>query len=147
MTFWTDERVDELKTRWANNETYSEIWRAIGAKSRNAVIGKAHRLRLFRLGAVVPIRARAAQRRVNAGNLVLRLRGNATMTKIPEPPVFDHPKLLLALNARDCRWPGAGTGADMLYCAAPAVDGKAYCLAHCRIAFTKPGPTPRAPRL
>jgi GcrA cell cycle regulator len=142
MTFWTMERVDELKTRWANNETYSEICRAMGAKSRNAVIGKAHRLKLFRLAAAMPKRRTA--KRANAGNLVLRLRGIVKMTEIPAPPVFDNPKLLLALRDGDCRWPGTGAGAAMLYCAAPAVDGKAYCLAHCRIAYVKPGSIPRA---
>src|SRR6516162_6111013 len=44
--WWTDERLDELRLRWINGETASEIGRAMLATSRNAVLGKAWRLKL-----------------------------------------------------------------------------------------------------
>ena len=44
--WWTDERLDELRLRWINGETASEICRAMQATSRNAVLGKAWRLKL-----------------------------------------------------------------------------------------------------
>ena len=43
---WTDERIDELKTMWEKGMTASQIAEALGGVSRNAVIGKAHRLGL-----------------------------------------------------------------------------------------------------
>ena len=43
---WTDERIDTLKTMWAKGDTASQIAEALGGVSRNAVIGKAHRLGL-----------------------------------------------------------------------------------------------------
>jgi GcrA cell cycle regulator len=43
---WTDERVDRLRKLWSQGLTASEIARTIGGVSRNAVIGKAHRLAL-----------------------------------------------------------------------------------------------------
>ena len=43
---WTEERIDRLKTMWANGATASQIAEDLGGVSRNAVIGKAHRLGL-----------------------------------------------------------------------------------------------------
>ncbi|AXJ94799.1 MULTISPECIES: GcrA family cell cycle regulator [unclassified Sphingomonas] len=43
---WTDERIDTLKTMWEAGQTASQIADALGGVSRNAVIGKAHRLGL-----------------------------------------------------------------------------------------------------
>ena len=43
---WTEERVDKLKELWGRGQTASEIAKIIGGVSRNAVIGKAHRLNL-----------------------------------------------------------------------------------------------------
>ena len=43
---WTDERIDRLKAMWAGGSTASQIAEDLGGVSRNAVIGKAHRLGL-----------------------------------------------------------------------------------------------------
>ena len=43
---WTDERIDTLKKMWEAGQTASQIAEALGGVSRNAVIGKAHRLGL-----------------------------------------------------------------------------------------------------
>ena len=43
---WTEERIDRLKTMWAKGATASQIAEDLGGVSRNAVIGKAHRLGL-----------------------------------------------------------------------------------------------------
>src|SRR6185369_5026412 len=43
---WTDERIDRLKKMWADGATASQIADELGGVSRNAVIGKAHRLGL-----------------------------------------------------------------------------------------------------
>ncbi len=43
---WTDERIDRLKTMWESGLTASQIADDLGGVSRNAVIGKAHRLGL-----------------------------------------------------------------------------------------------------
>ena len=43
---WTDERIDQLKTMWESGKTASQIAEELGGVSRNAVIGKAHRLGL-----------------------------------------------------------------------------------------------------
>src|SRR4051812_49529466 len=43
---WTDERIDQLKRLWGQGMTASQIADELGGVSRNAVIGKAHRLGL-----------------------------------------------------------------------------------------------------
>jgi GcrA cell cycle regulator len=57
---WTDERIDALRKMWEAGQTASQIAEELGGVSRNAVIGKAHRLGLqsrpspVKPGAVVP---------------------------------------------------------------------------------------------
>ena len=46
MMTWTDERIEQLKVMWEEGQTASQIAEALGGVSRNAVIGKAHRLEL-----------------------------------------------------------------------------------------------------
>ena len=41
---WTEERIERLKKMWHDGATASEIAEKLGGVSRNAVIGKAHRL-------------------------------------------------------------------------------------------------------
>jgi len=43
---WTEEKVEKLKNLWGKGNTASQIAEIIGGISRNAVIGKAHRLNL-----------------------------------------------------------------------------------------------------
>lgn len=46
VSFWTDERVETLKRLWADGVSTAQIANELGAKSRNAIIGKASRLGL-----------------------------------------------------------------------------------------------------
>ena len=43
---WTDEKVEKLKELWTKGHTASQIAEVLGDTTRNAVIGKAHRLNL-----------------------------------------------------------------------------------------------------
>jgi len=144
--FWTDERIEELKARWRNGETMSEIARGVGAISRNAVISKVHRLglRRFKLikanGTARPQPRRRRLQYVDARYTVIE----ETVTEDP-PPQFQNPVRFFELKAQHCRWPGAGTMPELTFCGAAIVKGYPYCLAHCRLAYVKPGATPRAP--
>jgi len=65
---WTEERIDTLKTMWEGGQTASQIAEALGGVSRNAVIGKAHRLGLQSRPSPVVSKeeARAAAEKANA---------------------------------------------------------------------------------
>jgi GcrA cell cycle regulator len=148
--WWTEDRVTELRTRYTAGETYGEIGRAMHAVSRNAVIGKAHRLGLFgrrpRPAAKQPNGHRNEPRKtvhyVDGRLFMVHDKGDDVSE--PEPIQFANPKSMLELTQCDCRYPGAGSGADMLYCGAPTVNGHSYCLAHCRIAYAGRVRAPRS---
>jgi len=133
VSWWTDERVDELKARLSRGESGTEICVAMQAISRNAVVGKAYRLKLVRPANFEVVKSarvrRPANPRPRIRKKVLR------MADEPATPVFADPKDFMQLRTRDCRFPGPGSGMDMLYCGAPALEGRPYCLAHCRIAY------------
>jgi GcrA cell cycle regulator len=148
QSFWTEQRIDELKTRWANGESCTAIGIAM-SNSRNAVIGKIHRLGLGGARPVTKIapaamaRPRPRRRRLNYcdGHY---WQGDEAVIEDKPAPKFKNPKPFSALAECDCRWPGAGEpGPELLFCAAPKLNGYPYCLAHCRIAYVKPSPRPR----
>src|SRR5690606_27423994 len=51
---WTDDRVEQLKTMWTEGQSASQIAKALGGVTRNAVIGKVHRLGLSNRAAAKP---------------------------------------------------------------------------------------------
>jgi len=145
MSWWTEERVDELKARLGRGESGTEICVAMQAVSRNAVVGKAYRLRLVRPANFKVAKSARVRRPANPRPAVRAK--PAKMADEPALPVFENPKTLMELQFGDCRWPGDGSGINVLYCGAPTFNGRAYCLAHCRIAFDgRPRSPPKAPR-
>ena len=59
---WTDQRIDQLKTLWEKGLTASQIADELGGVSRNAVIGKAHRLGLKSRPS--PVKANDAEKKI-----------------------------------------------------------------------------------
>ena len=62
---WTEEKVNKLKDLWGKGQTASQIAAIIGGVSRNAVIGKAHRLNL---SAKIKTRSSISQNTVNTNS-------------------------------------------------------------------------------
>ena len=161
-SWWTEERTAELRTRWANGETGSEIWHAMGAISRNAVLGKMYRLGLDGRIAIAAKNAKNTRNGIRARQAAVRRRQRKTIHYADghvfivegepgmieeDPPSFANPLTIMELRDHHCRWPGSGRGIDMLYCAAPVANGYSYCFHHCRIAFQPHIPRPpKAPR-
>ena len=147
--WWTDERLDELKLRWINGETASQICRAMKATSRNAVLGKAFRLKLAPRatkgsGQVARKSNRARKKRIKELNGDIAIVGEHIVMVEEKPlPGFVNPKPLIDLKENDCRWPGPGPVEQRQFCAAPVLNGYSYCAGHCRIAYT---PHSRMPR-
>jgi hypothetical protein len=126
---------------------------AMGAPSRNAVCGKAYRLKLSaRVTKHDNTGKRSNGRRRRNGMRRLfyfdgyYYAGEGTMID-EAPPGFTNPKPFIELADCHCRWPGEGApGPQMLCCAEPALDGYPYCATHYRIAYVRPGARLRPPQ-
>lgn len=154
---WTDDRVDLLKKLWSEGLSASQIAGRLGGVTRNAVIGKVHRLGLSgrattsRMKSIRPrVRAntaRRAQQRPNfrqLGNPAFRnlYQGDAEPF-VPAPEEIDIPlaerKNLQDLTESDCRWPiGDPQHDDFHFCNRSKVPGLPYCEFHAKRAFQPP---------
>jgi len=105
---WTEERVESLKNMWSQGMSASEIADALGDVSRNAVIGKAHRLGLS--GRPSPIKKKPSR-----GATILSL--TERMCKWP----LGDPK-----------------DPDFHFCGKQSVSGLPYCAEHAAVAYQPP---------
>jgi GcrA cell cycle regulator len=140
---WNDERVDLLKKLWADGLPANQIAAKLGEVTRNAVIGKVHRLGLAgRKTASRPPR-RTSPRRNRAGRVSMRkpvpLLRSCPATPDDLPPT---PALMLSvaqLTASTCHWPiGDPHEAGFGFCGARNAAGpQPYCAAHQRIGHNR----------
>ena len=110
---WTDDRIAKLKKLWTEGLPTGEIGKRLGV-SKNAVVGKAHRLSLKSRPS--PIR-RAVKK---------------AETKKEEVTVFT----LANLTSMTCRWPNGDPKEDNFhFCGKPVFQTKPYCAEHCAAAY------------
>lgn len=136
VTGWTKERTALLRTRVAQGVEYSEIAKELGGVTRNACIGKAHRLGLFtghKVAAKPVQRVQPAPKpkqttpQKRAASIVHAKSIGPELVELPEPVLTESkPVTLLALESHHCRWPVA----DSLFCGAAKQDGSSYCAIH-----------------
>ena len=148
---WTDERLELLKLHFAAGLSCAQIANEIGV-SRNAVIGKIHRLGYARTKAAgAPKRAYAP--RVRHGFLRPRLVGQRHLLRLLhrelQTPVEAIPSAqrcsLLDLGPGKCRWPISEPGAaDFAFCGNVPAAGFPYCAGHARLAYRHSGQQRRA---
>ena len=105
---WTEEKVNKLKELWGKGKTASQIAEIIGGISRNAVIGKAHRLNL---SAKIKTRTAATNQNFESSvqnrNIKSR-RGRKSKFKsliIEKDFEPENPKQLEQLDESSCKWP------------------------------------------
>ncbi|CAL8978592.1 GcrA cell cycle regulator [Rhodoplanes serenus] len=151
---WTDERVELLKKLWNDGLSASQIAAELGGITRNAVIGKVHRLGLSGR-AKSPAAAVPRQRKPRAAQPMMRvarpaMRGNTALARAPMYEVEYEQEAdavatvvpmgqrctLLELGEGKCRWPVGDPGAtDFFFCGGRTSDGLPYCTYHARIAY------------
>ena len=145
---WTPERIEQLRSCVGNGMTCSQIAAAIGV-SRNAVIGKIHRLGLSSgrpagAGSRANCPPRARHPRGPTQRRLLRLAfARAPLDEILSGVVVisTHPCSLIDIDAHQCRWPiGDPASTNFLFCGNDAIAGFTYCLGHARIAYRAPAP-------
>ncbi len=162
---WTDERVEALRRLWAEGLSASQIAAQLGGVSRNAVIGKVHRLKLSGRGGST---AQSAQKKKPAPS-----QPTVKVARTPQPSrtvttssigatalqadyevhqvVQTRPQMraienllvpvsrklmLVQLSERTCKWPnGDPLTEDFSFCGNDSAESGPYCAYHSRIAF------------
>jgi GcrA cell cycle regulator len=163
---WTDERVEMLKKMWAEGLSASQIAAKIsGGVTRNAVIGKVHRLGLAgrqttprapstrttqrkdRAPGMAPTRMPSQPSMPTAGANALKFATQPHHTPkvapLPEPKplrLVDLPRdgriTIFHLSDKTCKWPiGDPMHDDFCFCGHGPREGSPYCEYHARIAY------------
>ena len=136
---WTSEKVEKLKELWSKGYTASQIAEKLGETTRNAVIGKAHRLNL---------EARAPSKQTNTN----RSKDNKQVVKRTAAPMSrkakfqsilldknfepENPKSLEELTEETCKWPIGHPNEEKFYFCGRKPEGEfPYCKLHVLYAF------------
>ena len=140
---WNEEKVEKLKELWGKGSTASQIAEIIGGISRNAVIGKAHRLNLSS-----KIKTRNASSSQNFDdsseeNSSKQRRGRKSkfqsliIEKDFEP---ENPKKLEELDESSCKWPiGHPEEQSFYFCGRSSLKDFSYCKLHLLYAYQPKG--------
>ena len=145
---WTEDRVGALKKLWLEGQSASQIAKQLGGGvTRNAVIGKVHRLGLsgraapsqparatFRptrpRPAAQPTQAPSAPRRIEA------VQPRPAAAQVPAPmPDLPGTATVMTLGAHMCKWPiGDPSSNEFSFCGRRSSEG-VYCVEHARVAY------------
>ena len=135
---WNDEKVAKLKELWGKGNTASQIAEIIGGISRNAVIGKAHRLNL---SAKIKTRAKSANQKFRSNNEDQKIKSDRNKSKFKsliiekdfEP---ENPKQLEELDDNSCKWPiGHPDEKTFYFCGRSSLKDFSYCKLHLLYAY------------
>lgn len=134
--FWTEERCEQLRSLWDAGNSASVIGQKLGC-SRNAVIGKVHRLNLDTRNCeqrrvALPRRRLPPKQRLT---LAASAGGVLKSVKPDAAPLFVPGKACSILEVTGCRWPVAESNVPggHLFCNAVQAPGKSYCPHHAHI--------------
>ena len=131
---WTEEKVESLKKLWGSGKTASQIAEIIGGISRNAVIGKAHRLNLS-----AKIKTRSAtsnenfESSIDNKNLKLKKGRRSKFKSLIIEKDFEpeNPKQLEELTDNDCKYPiGHPNEKGFYFCGRTSLKDFSYCKLH-----------------
>lgn len=156
---WTEQQIQALKKMWGNGFSASDIARTLGGGlTRNAVIGKAHRLKLS--AGQTSMRQSVAMPGKTGGSALpgmVKVSKKRSMLR-PLPPV-QMPETVAKPTTRDvlrnlesikrtegiavtkagerhCRWPiGDPRSPDFRFCGGTCHEGLPYCVDHARVAY------------
>jgi GcrA cell cycle regulator len=162
---WTDEKVKLLVQYWESGQSITQIGKALGM-TRNAVVGKAHRIGLAKRASPIMRSEKPAQPRPAASHGGGSSGGGGHTAAAPAPtrtpvqvreeaatPAGGHSQatqaqltaaMLAALTPSTgprCKWPiGDPKSAEFDFCSQVALPGKPYCAQHCAMAYTNWNP-------
>ncbi len=135
---WTPEKEQKLKELWKKGHTASQIATMLGDTTRNAVIGKAHRLNL---------EARAASSKKAKSQIKTQSETQQKEGKLSRKARFksllldknfepENPKQLEELTEETCKWPiGHPSEKNFYFCGRKPMEKFPYCKLHVLYAF------------
>jgi GcrA cell cycle regulator len=158
---WTDERVELLRKLWSEGLSASQIAAQLGSVTRNAVIGKVHRLKLSSRGRTTVAAPRQKKTSSSAGgsksatraptvtrSITTSIGATALQTQFDVEPVVRYRPAqdvvvpisrrlqLVQLSERTCKWPnGDPLTEEFSFCGNDTAATGPYCTYHSRIAF------------
>ena len=140
---WDEKKIEILKNEWGKGKTASQIAEIIGGISRNAVIGKAHRLNLS-----AKIKTRAATSTQSFNNSLLDKNSNTKRNRrskfksliIEKDFEPENPKQLEELDENSCKWPiGHPNEESFYFCGRSSLKDFSYCKLHLLYAYQPKG--------
>ena len=136
---WNEEKVNKLKELWGKGNTASQIAQIIGGISRNAVIGKAHRLNL---SAKIKTRTATSNQEFNSSendkNTKLKRGRKSKFRSLIIEKDFEpeNPKQLEELDESLCKWPiGHPDEKSFYFCGRSSLKDFSYCKLHLLYAY------------
>ena len=156
---WTDERVELLKKLWSEGLSASQIATQLGGVSRNAVIGKVHRLKLSARGRTSAAQPRAKKaagaaaakvvsrpvRTVAASVGATALQVQFDAEPVARPIVRTSSNVVVPISRKlalfqltewTCKWPnGDPLSDDFSFCGAESGEHGPYCAYHSKLAY------------
>ena len=137
---WTEEKVAKLRELWGKGNTASQIAEILGGLSRNAVIGKAHRLNLS--GKIFTKKSASSiqKSKFKISNNKVGRRGKFKSLIIDKDFEPENPKQLEELNENLCKWPiGHPDEENFYFCGRKPEEEFPYCKLHILYAFQPKG--------
>ena len=140
---WDEEKVAKLKELWGKGNTASQIAEIIGGISRNAVIGKAHRLNLS-----AKIKTRTTSNNSSYSPIQDELKVKLRKSKrskfksliIEKDFEPENPKQLEELDDSSCKWPiGHPDEKSFYFCGRTSLKDFSYCKLHLLYAYQPKG--------
>jgi GcrA cell cycle regulator len=146
---WTDERVETLKALWLDGLSASQIAKQLGGVTRNAVIGKVHRLGLSGRATPSqpsPVAFKPPRTRPAAPAPVVHRRAapqpaleeSRAAPEVRLTPLIEEPgaATVLTLGRHMCKWPiGDPSSSEFTFCGRRAADERPYCVEHAKLAY------------
>ena len=141
---WDDNNVSKLRELWDQGLPTAQIGKLLGF-TKNAVVGKAHRIGLERRPSPIRRTAVKPDRKKARSPIMPKLNFEVKKDEVKEIPVHQQTFQPLVKNLftksvkRGCEWPeGHPDESDFKFCGKERFEDKPYCIDHCAVAYVIP---------